>query len=317
MLQAARTPEDAGVTKGPAGKVAKFLQLFGDLQAALGKPLGELVQHVFEKSRLDASFGDDEEAQQARANVGELISAAAEFDQMQQGATLEDFLHHVGLVSDVDRMDGSAGGAVTLMTLHAAKGLEFPVVYMVGCEDGLLPFRREQKWGSDDADIEEERRLAFVGMTRAQDELTLSSVAVRRIYGKRTPQTASVFLDEIGQEHVTVDDQTTRTSPGRPVAGGGFYEDQTLRSQIESRDDWGAPPSDPDPFDVADPDPYENPVPAEYESLAPGRMVEHPKFGRGKVISLTQPWPNTRATIQFGQWGLKKIVLSKVNLDVL
>ncbi|MFP4434462.1 MAG: ATP-dependent helicase [Planctomycetota bacterium] len=317
MLQAARTPEDAGVTQAPARKIAKFLTLMDELRTGLDKPLGELVEHVFKASRLDASFGDDEEAEQARANVGELISAAAEFDQMQTDAALEDFLHHVGLVSDVDRMDGSAGGAVTLMTLHAAKGLEFPVVYMVGCEEGLLPFRREQTWGSDDADVEEERRLAFVGMTRAQDELTLSCASIRRIYGKRTPQTASVFLDEIGEEHVTIDDQTTRTSPGRPVAGGGFYEDQAMRSKIESRDDWGAAPSDPDPFDVADPDPYETPVPAEYESLAPGKMVHHPKFGRGKVISLTQPWPSTRATIQFGQWGLKKIVLSKVNLDVL
>ncbi|MFP4053525.1 MAG: ATP-dependent helicase, partial [Phycisphaerae bacterium] len=313
VLQAADHPEDAGVTKAPARKVRAFLELVNRMRAELDRPVSQVVEAVFKISTLEASYGDDEDARQAKSNVGELISAAAEFEQQMPDATVADFLHHVGLVSDVDRMDGTGGGAVTLMTLHAAKGLEFPVVYVIGWEEGLLPFQRESRWGGSDVDTEEERRLAFVGMTRAKDELNLTVARARRIRGQMTPQTASPFLDEIGEGNLRSEDLTSQPTFTQRTSGGGFYADQAAREQIERNDDWQMP----SPLTYEQADPYENPVPPEYEQLAPGKTVRHPKYGMGKLISLSQPWPHTRATIHFQEWGIKKIVLERTSLDVL
>jgi len=206
---------------------------------------------------------------------------------------------------------------VTLMTLHAAKGLEFPVVYMVGCEAGLLPFERisdgpgSDAGGRDDQRLEEERRLAFVGMTRAKDELTLSCVRERMVRGRRIPQSASPFLREIGTERVAVTDLTT---PSPPRAGrakrsrGGFYEDVAERQIIEAMAERTELAGD-----------YETsaePPPPEYEHLGVGCTVQHPKFGIGKVAKLSQPWPKTRAVIDFHEVGRKTLVLAMAKLEL-
>src|SRR5205823_14873166 len=132
-----------------------------------------LMEDVVTKSGLEASLRKEEKALEVEvshlANVNELITSAAEYDHENPQGSLDDYLAQISLISDADHLKG-AGGAVTLMTLHAAKGLEFPVVAMIGLEEGILPHARARNSTND---IEEERRLCFVGITRAQQHLLL------------------------------------------------------------------------------------------------------------------------------------------------
>src|SRR5206468_7043828 len=126
-------------------------------------------------------------------NVNELITSAAEFDKDNSEGTLADYLAQVSLVSDADHLKG-AGGAITLMTLHAAKGLEFPVVAIIGMEEGILPHSRAR---GNLNELEEERRLCFVGITRAEQQLILTKAAYRTIRGLRERTVTSPFLNEL------------------------------------------------------------------------------------------------------------------------
>jgi len=309
LLGVCRRAAEAGLTTAPARKVDGFADLIASLSGDLDRPVRDICEDVVRETGLEELYSKaGEEGTSALANINELISTAAEFDKNFEGGTLSDYLQQVSLVSDLDHFDGS-GGAATLMTLHAAKGLEFPVVFMVGCEDGLLPFRRGDgpRWEAPDpGKLEEERRLAFVGMTRAMDDLTLMDVRRRMVRGRYQAQIASPFLDEIGAEDVEVEDLTTAPSPQSPRGqGGGFYADVRDRARIE-----------------ADFDPYEAEMdvefPPELEHLTEGCRVHHPQFGRGKVTKIhTQPWPETRADVFFDDVGPKRLKLSKAKLELL
>jgi DNA helicase II / ATP-dependent DNA helicase PcrA len=310
---------------GAAGaKSAAFADLIASLAALPATAVRETVETVIKRAGLDKAAGEgDEEGQAARANIEELISAAEEFDRTE-GGTLADWLVQVSLVSDADHFEG-AGGAVTLMTLHAAKGLEFPVVFVVGCEEGLLPFERDASPHEtpDENRIEEERRLAFVGMTRAKEELTLAYARQRMIRGRTVSQARSPFLDEIGREGVMEEDLTSlppsrhmsagwegrerQSGGGKRFAGGGFYEAADERREIEAQVDRAVSRAE----SGAD-----HSFPPEYEDLKVGSSVRHEKFGRGKVLALRQPWPETRAEIQFENAGKKTIVLALARLRV-
>ncbi len=305
VLELCSAPEQAGLTGRSAKAVRAFAAMIGQLAGNLERPCHQTLEEVVRASTIqDALAEDNEENQQDRANIDELISTAAEFDEANPEGTLDDYLHQISLVSDVDHLEGTAG-AVTLMTLHAAKGLEFPVVFIVGCEEGLLPFSRPDSSGfaagiSPDR-LEEERRLAFVGMTRAKQQLTLTAARRRMVRGRTLPQTASQFLDEIGTEGVTTDDRTRpRESIGQLNQRGGFYDPAEVRGQIESA------------FDA-----LAIPVPPEYEHLKPGSMVYHGDFGQGKVLKISGSWPETRAEVLFRQWGKKRLVLAKANLELM
>jgi len=309
VLEACGRAGQAGLGSAAAKKAAGFAQLIGSLGKGRGRSVRRTVEDVVRRAGLEDALSEGgEEEQEARANIEELISTAAEFDDNYEapaegeGDPLADYLRQVSLVSDVDHIDGS-GGAVTLMTLHAAKGLEFPAVFIVGCESGLLPFeRRENSDLLDDpgGKLEEERRLAFVGMTRAKDELTLSSARSRMVRGRTLPRSASRFLSEIGEESVRVEDLTM----SRPKAGrrrgfkGGFYEEVEERQMIEA---------------VA----AAAEVPPEYEYLKVGCHVHHPTFGPGRVVSISQPWPQTRAKVRFRQCGTKTLLLRASKLELL
>ena len=211
-------------------------------------------------------------------------------------------------------MEGSAG-AVTLMTLHAAKGLEFPSVFVVGCEEGMLPFQRATDGFGGEADlakIEEERRLAFVGMTRAKERLTLSSVRTRMVRGQREPRIASPFLNEIGDDAVTRDDRTTDPFSRRPRRGRRGRVSSPSRRPTRT-----APSSRPCRWTrsisrTATPSPCR---PSTSISRV-GCMVQHPRFGLGKLTKLSGRWPETRATILFHEVGQKKLALAHTSLEI-
>jgi len=322
LLEVCGNPEDTGLKKAASAKVRGFAELIDKLASNLDRPVGKVVESVIADTGMEASLaGEGEEDKQAKANVAELVSTAADFDQENPDARLPDFLHQVALVSDTDHFEGS-GGAVTFMTMHAAKGLEFPAVFIVGCETGLLPMIRTDPDGraNQAADaMEEERRLAFVGMTRAKNELTLSCARHRRVRGVRMPQVASPFLDEVGSESVSFEDTTTPVTDGyvaRRHHRGGFYDDVDERAAIERAMGSAGPATGAGrgrgPGDSEVP-----PPPAEYEHLVVNCRVRHPKFGAGKVIGLRNHWPQTRAEILFDNLGHKTIVLSHTHLEVL
>src|SRR5262249_15611700 len=191
------------------------------------RPVYPLVERVLRLSGLQTMLDEDSDPEKpALANVNELVTAAAEYDrdhQIPPGAaaeagaanehdgTLAGFLEQIALVSDTDRLD-LAGGAVTLMTLHAAKGLEFPLVYMVGLEQELLPHRRAIVGG--DSEIEEERRLCFVGMTRAMRRLTLTYADYRTVRGMNQRTLASRFLRELPIDEIAVPGHETGRDDG-------------------------------------------------------------------------------------------------------
>ncbi len=324
ILAAAGQVEQVGLSAAPTKKVRAFADMMTALAGKIDQPVRHIFNDVYSGSGLEEAYHrGDEDSRQAKANIEELITSAAEFDERKSAGGLAEYLLEVSLVSDLDHMEGS-GGAVTLMTLHAAKGLEFPAVFMVGCEEGMLPFVRGQRLPGESEnpqEIEEERRLCFVGMTRAMDHLTLSSARARMVRGQRLPATASRFLSEIGEDDVSTEDLTTNIDRSRSARRrGGFVRQQQPdeeRKVIErmNMDDFAGSGHD-EAGGHDEHDEHETPIPPEYEYLKPGCMVRHPKFGLGKLVKLSQRWPDTRATILFHEYGQKKIVLARTTLQI-
>jgi DNA helicase-2/ATP-dependent DNA helicase PcrA len=221
---------------------------------------------------------EKEEGERASDNVNELLSAAAEYDAENAEGSLDDYLASVSLLSDADHMKGH-GGAVTLMTLHAAKGLEFPVVAMIGMEEGVLPHARAR---GNLSELEEERRLAFVGITRAQEQLILTKAAYRTVRGLRERTVTSPFLNEVPPEALEVTDRTG-------IAFEGPREEHRERAQTENERLAG--------------------------QFRRGQLVRHPTFGLGRIADVSDMGQHTRAVIEFNQAGRKTLILQYARLE--
>ncbi len=235
-------------------------------------------------------------------NVQELLSAISEFADMRTDPTLEAFLEEVALVSDIDTWEGEKN-VVTLMTLHSSKGLEFPVVFITGLEEGLLPFTTSTL---DRTALEEERRLAYVGMTRAKTKLYLTHAKMRYRFGEPSYQTASQFLSEIGDDHVELVESRTgyRRTSGDSWGNG--------RSRARTAPSWKTQASSdgfhPDPF----PD-YESES-QEVIEIKRGSLVVHEVFGKGKVIEISGGGEMRKASVRFDSVGVKNLVLKFAKL---
>jgi DNA helicase-2/ATP-dependent DNA helicase PcrA len=250
-----------------------------DIFATSKGPVQAIMEEVVRTSGLEAMYrkaGDEEQAE--LNNINELITSAAEYDRDNPGGTLQEYLANVSLVSDADHMKGG-GGAVTLMTLHAAKGLEFPVVAIIGLEEGVLPHSRAR--GNLD-ELEEERRLCFVGITRARQRLILSKAAFRTVRGLRERTVTSPFLNEMPQEFLRVVDRTGLDSLDDRAGARAFERDRAegLSGQFRR-----------------------------------GQMVRHPTFGVGKIAELSDMGQHTRAVVEFAGAGRKTLVLQYARLE--
>ncbi|MBW4549835.1 MAG: DNA helicase PcrA [Aphanocapsa sp. GSE-SYN-MK-11-07L] len=182
-----------------ARPIVKFAQMIEDLQAqASSVSASALVQEVLQLSGYTQDLQDQstDEAEERLANVQELYNAVLQFEEENLEATLNQFLESAALASDLDNL-GEGQTAVSLMTLHSSKGLEFPVVFLVGLEQGLFPNFRSL---DDPAALEEERRLCYVGITRAQEQLFMTHTRERRLYGSREPASPSCFLEELPKQ---------------------------------------------------------------------------------------------------------------------
>jgi len=239
----------------------------------------KVMENVVRRSGLEELLKKEGGEEQAElANVGELITAAAEYDRDNPEGSLQEYLAIVSLVSDADHMKG-AGGAVTLMTLHAAKGLEFPVVVMIGLEEGVLPHSRA---ANNMYELEEERRLCFVGITRAQERLILSKAAYRTVRGLRERTIGSIFVNEMPADELRVIDRTGLSDLDQ-------REDQREMMRSESRGLAG--------------------------QFRKGQMVRHPTFGIGRIAELSHMGQQTRAVVEFKTAGRKTLILQYARLE--
>jgi DNA helicase-2/ATP-dependent DNA helicase PcrA len=290
-----RVSEATGVPKKAAQSIAAFTQMITALQTlveAKTKP-SVIIEAVLEQSGLltELENSSDPQDEVRIENLQELVSASMEYEERpfeelgeDEEISLSGFLEKVSLVADADdipdRPEGEDhGGVVTLMTLHTAKGLEFPTVFLTGMEDGIFPHARTL---DDPREIEEERRLAYVGLTRAQKRLYISRAEYRLTFGSPRYNPASRFLDEIPDELIEWQNET-RSS---------FSSASLKKSRLPS-----APP------------PRATGKKSTAMALTVGQRVSHDTFGLGTVIALAGDGDKAEATINFGQYGDKRLLL--------
>jgi DNA helicase-2/ATP-dependent DNA helicase PcrA len=268
----------------------------GELSRALVDEIGILT--TLKEENTPESLGRSE-------NIQELVSALSEFAAREGEARLEDFLQEVSLVSDVDQADFERN-AVTLMTLHAAKGLEYPVVFVTGLEEGLFPLGGAS---SDRVELEEERRLMYVGMTRAKLKLYLTWAVTRYRFGEMTYSSRSRFLDEIDESLVQLESGGRSTSrPYRRPTPGLFEAPAKAAPSVKKRpaEDTAGYFSDPMPD-------YEGESQDSFHAQV-GSRVTHETFGAGKVMAIDGKGENARAVVDFESVGRKHLMLKFANL---
>ena len=273
---------------------------------------------------------DDQQDNSPLANVDELVTAAVEFDrQHPEDGSLEEFLEQIALVSSTDDWEDNTD-RVTLMTLHASKGLEFPAVFIIGVEDDSIPHFRSKE---DDAQLEEERRLLFVGITRAQEKLQLSYCKRRLVRGENRPVIASPFLIELPREDLRYVE---------PEAVEDYFDDDPFGSQ-DYPDSWDLPDADPSTGDdefcqLDDEDRVSTTkvqaafkaMPASVRTAAqmaaklppggvgafrPGQLVYHPKYGDGTIATMTGRGPKCTVTVAFDEGETKTFRLAFAELE--
>jgi DNA helicase-2/ATP-dependent DNA helicase PcrA len=284
-------PDDApGMAARSAKAIASFNELMTGLRAesAAGLPVADLAEMILDRSGYLAELESSTDLQDASRieNLNELVSVAREFDAQRPDGTLTDFLEQVSLVADADEIPAGTehGGLVTLMTLHTAKGLEFPVVFLTGMEEHVFPHQRSM---TDDKELEEERRLAYVGITRAERRLYLTRAVARAWWGRPEYHKQSRFLDEIPAQLVEWRrDERAAVAP----AGERLAQRPGVRTPGNRR------------------------VPA----LSPGDKVTHDAYGLGTVLSVEGRGDDPEAKIDFGgDYGIKHLVLRYAPIEKL
>ena len=293
FAEATHYAAQAGLSARALTGAQKFSFMLDELRA-LANDLAprEMIDAIVRESGMgDALRAENsDEAYSRLENLGELASAAAQYD------TLLDFVERMALVADSDQLDGGAG-AISMMTLHVAKGLEFPAVIITGLEETIFPHKRALL---DEAELEEERRLCYVGITRAMSHLVLTHAWSRTMWGQRTDALASRFLQEIPSELVR--DLSTTVPRGRrsSVERDGFVGRGTDFTEGRAFGAGSAPPV--------------RSTGAETLGLVVGDAVVHDRFGRGVVTAIDDSASHLRAAVRFDEYGLKHLVLAMTPL---
>jgi DNA helicase II / ATP-dependent DNA helicase PcrA len=298
----------AEVAKIPAikGKAASSLRDFHELLSELRKfleaPPDEVIRQVLDQTgyRDMLRYSGEDEDQDRLANIEELITAAKQFAAEDNSRTIGDFLENITLASDLDGWD-ERQDCVSIMTLHAAKGLEFPVVYMTAVEQGLLPHERSLQ---REDEVEEERRLAFVGMTRAKEELYLCRARMREFRGNTRETVPSMFLDQLPGDAIQVIDfsggsQTTLDYwRGGSAAAEQGWNDAGVRSR-------------PAPIPPRPPKDHEG------RGFVEGMLVRHASYGMGRIVEVSGQGALRRVKIRFSTAGERTFIADKVTLEIV
>lgn len=266
--------------------VAGFYDVIQSLREfARSNSLSELVNEVFEKTGYREYLETDEKAEERAENVGELINGAANYAEANEGATFEDYMDNLALISDIDNYDEELEAAI-FMTMHAAKGLEFPIVFICGFDEGIFP---NSMSAFNSEELEEERRLCYVGITRAQELLHITCARSRMLYGKTSVYKPSRFLDEIPVELLDITDNTPQVNDTWLPKTDSFSRTEAPESSLLS---YSAPRA---------------PKPSG-EAFRPGDCVIHKKFGRGIVIDATPVGNDIHYEIAFESVGTKNLL---------
>jgi len=287
-----RAQEAPGMASRSISSIAPFVEMMRNLRTLLesGSDAATILQAVLEQSGYvkELTHSSDPQDEGRLENLAELESVAQEFVDDNPEGTLVDLLERIALVADADQIPDGEGGVVTLMTLHTAKGLEFPVVFLTGMEDGVFPHMRSL---GDNKELEEERRLAYVGITRARERLYLSRSMMRSAWGAPAYNPASRFLDEIPEESLN----WRREEPVRQ----SFIPPTSSRNSSALR--------------LGDRVVNAGPV----LNLSAGDRVTHSKFGLGTVVSTAGSGEKADATIDFGSAGVKRLLLRYAPVEKL
>ncbi len=316
--------EQRMVHAGAARKLRDFRNMMDGLtERSKGMRLSELFVEILDATEYVIRLKEENttESQARIDNLEEFANAIRQFEQERgEEATLTNFLEEMALVSDADKMDANAE-AVTLMTLHISKGLEYPVVFIVGMEEGLFPSSRSID-NSDPESVEEERRLAYVGMTRARRRLFLTHARQRRVWGQEQMHPPSRFLKEIPDQHVHKQSRVNRPAfidrfreKYGGTAGGEDDARAALRPYSNDRPARRKPSQGGGDFDSM-PD-YENASQDGLRGYEKGMRVRHPTFGTGSIYQVEGTGDMQKVSVVFHDQTFKKFVVKYARLEII
>lgn len=297
--------------KGFVNQIMVFRALAKELDAA------ELIESILEQTGYleELEKLEEDKAQAKQENLEEFQNKAADYYANHDEAALTDFLEEVALVADIDNMDSEAD-SLTLMTLHSAKGLEFPVVYMTGMEEGLFPSYMSMNSG-DPGDIEEERRLCYVGITRAMQQLTLTAAKQRMVHGNIQYSAISRFVKELPQEKLDWKEETFgglfKKGPSmnaNSLSGSLFGGSSSMSSGSSFSASQGSQTAKKtnydNVFDLKYAKAFSSPKPDSLD-YKEGDRVSHIKFGKGTVLAVEDMKKDYQVTVEFDTAGVKKL----------
>ena len=298
------------ITARNANMIDKFSELmenFMDLKDTI--PVSILIETIIKESgylsELEKSNSIEDKSR--IENLKELVSDAVDFEKSSEDKSLEAYLEKVSLVQDTDKLeeDEEGEGSVVLMTIHSAKGLEFPVVFMVGMENGLFPSNTDIEHPDQ---MEEARRLCYVAITRAKEKLYLTSAEIRRVFGRTVSYSQSEFISEIKPdliEYVKLESES-KNNRNYMTSGNSFINNShSLRAELSRQ------------RQVASSGLSNSRAKVSPSEITLGRKVKHEKFGIGTVITVTPSGSDKKVTIAFDKQGIKTLLLSLANLELL
>lgn len=310
FLPACRLAVEQGVLKGAAAKkVAAFVTMMEDFASRLERlPYPQLAAELIDETGY-AQMLRSENTQEARDRLDNLDQLLAGMEEHRdEDTTLQDYLEQIALVTDLDAYDSSLD-RVTLMTLHAAKGLEFPVVFMTGMEDGIFPAARSNDGGEQ---LEEERRLCYVGMTRAMEKLYLTHARRRRVYGSYQFNPPSRFIGEV-PEHLLADVAKKPLQATAKHNLASLFENlPTPQEESQATMPLGADPAPVSDQPVIE---VEAVAPVADETLRIGSRVRHARFGIGTVRRLEGSGDKQKVIVYFNRFGPKRLLLKCAGLE--
>ena len=299
FFEALERADDIPSVARAAAKIRPFVELIRGFRKNLFEiSVKELIEDIIEQVEYNNYLLDndtEEDAKERMLNIDELISKATQYEESEDFPTLSGFLEEVALVADIDNLD-SDNNVVSLMTLHSAKGLEFPVVYISGMEDGLFPgYMAITEGGADE--LEEERRLCYVGITRAREELILTASKRRMVRGETQLNRVSRFVNEIPKEYMIVSGEKTKSSFNLPPRTPGQTIFKSYQKDIMTSGVFDKKPLDGQAIDYSE-----------------GDRVKHIKFGEGTVKSIVSGGRDYEVTVDFDGVGTKKMFASFAKL---
>ena len=310
------------LTARNCGGIEKFMEMMDNLMVLSETiPVSTLIETILKETGYMKELESSKEIEDKSRieNLKELVSDAVDFERTSEDKSLSAYLEKVSLVQDTDKLEDidNDGGTVVLMTVHSAKGLEFPVVFMVGMENGIFP--GPSSFDSE-SEMEESRRLCYVGITRAKENLYMTSAEVRRVFGRTVAYPQSDFISEIKsdlREYVSAsgDVKGEGSTGSRPGYGAGYNNNpHSLKgSYVPFQNNRFAPkPATSGVSTVSS-----SSSPAGTSELTLGRKVKHEKFGVGTIVSASDIDGKKKLTIAFNNQGVKMLMVPPANLELL